>query len=293
MKIVDIRPTLASWPKRIYEWHELPKEFHAGIADWRAQGMPPGNVTYIPRVHQGGREAEYATAWWKDEVMIQTSIDDNVEIDVIESGNVPAIVYEHQLLKCKIILPRPKGKQLEFGFQQVKEDQLRPVINLLLGREGERLFPNDHPDHSFDWMLGDTLMYHPSILCYRFDDVIRENLWFRSSLRVLPFIARRRPRPEYFFAVMDKGLVIIDRNFYRKRVFYFTWDDIKSIKMEPNQWRHGPGVNVVGRSGIIAQVPLIKDNIKNMMDFMDKIKPMAAGYRIEVSYDPDLLINKK
>ncbi len=293
MKIVDIRPTLASWPKRIYDWHELPKEFHAGISNWRFQGMEPGNVTYIPRVHYGSREAEYATAWWQDEVMIQTSQDDSVDVVVLKSGTVPALVYEHQLLKCKIIIPKENGGELEFGFQQVKEDQLRPVINILLGREGERPFPIDHPDHSFDWMLGDTLMYHPSILCYRFDDVIKDNVWFKSSLRVLPFIARRRPRPEYFFAAMDKGLVIIDRNFYRRRIFYFTWEDIKSIKMEPNQWRHGPGVNVVGKSGIVAQVPLIKDNIPKMIEFMDSIKAKALGYRIDISYDLSLLADRK
>lgn len=280
MKIVDIRPTLASWPKRIYEWHELPEEFHPALSNWRFHGMEPGNVTYIPRVHQGGSDAEYATAWWKDEVMIQTAKDGFVDTVVVKAGEVPAMVYEHQLLKCKIIIPKKTGGELEFGFQQVKEDQLRPIINILLGREGERLFPNDHPNHSFDWMLGDTLMYHPSILCYRFDDEIKENLWFRSSLRVLPFIARRRPRPEYFFAIMDKGLVVIDRNFYRKRVFYFNWSDIESISIDENQWRGGPGVNVVGKSGIVAKVPLLKDNVFPMVDFLDKIKRL--GYRIAI-----------
>ena len=292
MKIVDIRPTLASWPKRIYEWHELPQEFHASVADWRAQGMEPGNVTYIPRVHQGGRDEEYATAWWKDEVMIQISRDGEVETVVIKSGDIPSMVYEHQLLKCKIILPRKNGGELEFGFQQVKEDQLRPIINLLLGQPGEKPFPMDHPDHSFDWMLGKTLMYHPSILCYRFDDKIKENIWFKSSLMVLPFIARRRPRPEYFFAVMDKGLVVIDRNFYRRRVFYFNWEDIVSIKMEPKQWRHGPGVNVVGKSGFVAQVPLIKDNIAPMAEFLDKVKALGVP-GVEIQNDTELLINKK
>lgn len=292
MKIVDIRPTLASWPKRIYEWHELPEEFHPSVARWRFQGMEPGNVTYIPRVHQGGRDEEYATAWWQDEVMIQISKDDDVETVILKSGTVPAMVYEHQLLKCKIIIPRKNGGELEFGFQQVKEDQLRPVINLLLGRPGENLFPMDHPDHSFDWMLGDTLMYHPSILCYRFDDKINDSVWFRSSLMVLPFLARRRPRPEYFFAAMDKGLVIIDRNFYRKRVFYFSWDDIKSIKMEPAQWRHGSGVTVVGKSGIVAKVPLIKDNILPMAEFLDRVKRMSIP-RIEIQNNIALLAKKK
>lgn len=292
MKIVDIRPTLASWPKRIYEWEELPEEFRPAIADWREQGMESGNVTYIPAVSLGGSEAEYATAWWKDEVMIQTSLDNSVETVVLKSGTIPAMVYEHQLLKCRIIIPKKNGGELEFSFQQVKEDQLRPIINLLLGRAGEQPFPIDHPDHSFDWMLGKTLMYHPSILCYRFDDTIRDHIWFKTSIMVLPFLARRRPRPEYFFAVMDKGLVVIDRNFYRKRVFYFNWQDIASIKMEPRQWRHGSGITVTGKSGIIAKVPLIKENISPVAEFLDRLKTLNHP-EIEIQNDTSLLVSKK
>ena len=54
----DGRPTLASWPKRLYDWSELPEPFRPALAAWRDQGLPPGNVTYIPRVHQhtGGVE---------------------------------------------------------------------------------------------------------------------------------------------------------------------------------------------------------------------------------------------
>lgn len=291
MKIVDIRPTLASWPKRIYEWHELPEEFHPAIDSWRKQGMKPGNVTYIPAVSLGGRDAEYATAWWKDDVMVQTSLNDSVDAVVIKSGTVPALVYEHQLLKCKLIIPQKNGRELEFGFQQVKEDQLRPVINLLLGKSSELPFPADHPDHSFDWMLGKTLMYHPSILCYRFDDEIKDHLWFKTSVMVLPFLARRKPRPEYFFAVMNKGLVVIDRNFYRKRVYYFNWSDIASIKMEPHQWRFGSGITVTGKSGIIARVPLIKDNIAQVAQFLDRLKTLNIS-GIEIQNDVELLTGK-
>ena len=32
---MDRRPTLASWPKRIYEWPELPEVFRPALESWR------------------------------------------------------------------------------------------------------------------------------------------------------------------------------------------------------------------------------------------------------------------
>ena len=291
MKIVDIRPTLASWPKRIYEWHELPEVFRPALEDWKKAGMEPGNVTYIPKVMQGKNDAEYATAWWQDQVMVQVYKEDALSVNVFTAGQVPSMMYEHQTLQCKVLLPLKDSGELEFGFAQVKEDQVRPVINLLLGQPADRPFPIDHPDHSMDWMIKQTLMYHPAIYCYRFDDKINDSVWFRSSLWVLPFIARRRPRPEYFFANMDRGLVVIDRNFYRRRIFYFTWEDIASIKMEPHQWKRGPGVNVVSKSGLTAQVPLLEENIKPVAEYLEKLKKLNKG--IEIVNDTAGLMDKK
>ena len=291
MKIVDIRPTLASWPKRIYEWHELPEEFHPALARWRDAGMEPGNVTYIPPVHLGSSDPQFATAWFGDYAMIQTLQNDVVDIFAFKRGDIPALVYEHQTLKCKIIVPRVAGSELEFDYAQVKEDQLRPVISLLLGQPGERPYPIDHPDHSMDSLPNRTLMYHPSILCRRFDDNINDWVWFRSSLMVLPFIARRRPRPEYLFANMDRGFVVIDRNFYRRRVFYFTWEDIISIKMVPHQWRRGPGVVVTGKSGIVAEVPLIQDNIRVVAEYLEKVKALGIP-NVEIECDIEGLMGR-
>ena len=48
----DRRPTLASWPRRIYSWNEVPARFRQSLEKWREEGLPPGNVTYIPKVHQ-------------------------------------------------------------------------------------------------------------------------------------------------------------------------------------------------------------------------------------------------
>lgn len=71
----DRRPTLASWPKRIYDWEELPERFRPALEVWRAQGLPPGNVTYIPKVHQYKKGVEYVTAWLGEEVLLLTGGD--------------------------------------------------------------------------------------------------------------------------------------------------------------------------------------------------------------------------
>ena len=67
----DRRPTLASWPKRMYDRSEVPAPFRAALADWNAAGMPPGNITLIPRIHQYSGAPEYVTAWFGGEVSLQ------------------------------------------------------------------------------------------------------------------------------------------------------------------------------------------------------------------------------
>lgn len=60
----DGRPTLASWPRRIYDWPELPARFGPALDSWRMRGLPPEHVTYIPETctqHVSGME--YLTAW--------------------------------------------------------------------------------------------------------------------------------------------------------------------------------------------------------------------------------------
>ena len=71
--LFDRRPTLASWPKRIYAWPELPEQFQSALARWKDQGLPPGNATYIPRVNQYANSPEFATAWLGKQVLIQES----------------------------------------------------------------------------------------------------------------------------------------------------------------------------------------------------------------------------
>ena len=64
---MDKRPTLASWPKRVYAWEELPEPFHPALREWKESGMPPGNVTYIPQVSQKSRvcAGQPAQRWTK------------------------------------------------------------------------------------------------------------------------------------------------------------------------------------------------------------------------------------
>ena len=40
----DGRPTLASWPRRIYDWPELPARFGPALDSWRMRGLPPEHV---------------------------------------------------------------------------------------------------------------------------------------------------------------------------------------------------------------------------------------------------------
>ena len=167
MKLVeDRRPTLASWPKRIYQWSELPQLFRPALEEWRGEGLPPGNVTYIPQVRQGVGEEEHAVSWWRGQVLLQTLWRGGVTRLLIPQG-AAAIRYEVQLLKCILTIYLKNGDQASFSYNKVKEDQLRPVLSLLLGRPSGLAFPTEHPEpERLGWLLEESYgMYHTALLC--------------------------------------------------------------------------------------------------------------------------------
>ena len=61
--------------------------------------------------------------------------------------------------------------------------------------------------------------------------------------------------------------------------------------MEPHQWKRGPGVNVVSKSGLVAQVPLLEENIKPVAEYLEKLKKLNKG--IEIVNDTAGLTDKK
>ena len=129
----DRRPTLASWPKRMYDWSEVPHPFQSALADWNAAGMPPGNITLIPRVHQYSGAPEYVTAWFGGEVCLQRLADGKLDVWSIRPGDVAQVGYSVQLIKCTVTVWLKDGSRTGFSYNKTKEDQLYPVLSLLLG----------------------------------------------------------------------------------------------------------------------------------------------------------------
>ena len=121
----DGRPTLASWPKRLYDWSELPEPFRPALAAWRDQGLPPGNVTYIPRVHQHTGGVEYVTAWRGEEVLLLTGRAEGVEelLDVLE----PFLPEGPQLFPDGMVTDQPE--------RQVCAELIREKLLLCLDKE--------------------------------------------------------------------------------------------------------------------------------------------------------------
>ena len=142
----DRRPTLASWPKRMYDWSEVPAPFRAALADWNAAGMPPGNITLIPRIHQYSGAPEYVTAWFGSEVCIQRMAGGKLDVWRIRPGDVAQVGYSVQLIKCTVTVWLKDGGCTGFSYNKTKEDQLYPILSLLLGQPADRQPPQRHPD---------------------------------------------------------------------------------------------------------------------------------------------------
>lgn len=252
----DRRPTLASWPKRIYDWAELPERFRPYLEDWRAQGLPPGNVTYIPKVHQYKKGMEYVTAWLGEEVLLLAGGGQGVEAIPIHSGQTARVTYTIQLLKCSVEVLLDRGGEAvtaEFSYNRTKEDQLFPVLNLLLGNPPDYQPRLTHPaDPALERLRADSYaMYNNSKLCYRFGEPLRDSLWVPGRNYGLQTF--RKQKPEYFVGKLDRGVVAIQTDFYARRTVYLTWDRLKGAAVKEAAF---PGPGPRRRTALVLETTL-------------------------------------
>ena len=270
MKFVeDRRPTLASWPKRIYQWSELPQLFRPALEEWRGEGLPPGNVTYIPQVRQGVGEEEHAVSWWRGQVLLQTLWRGGVTRLLIPQG-AAAIRYEVQLLKCTLTIYLKNGDQASFSYNKVKEDQLRPVLSLLLGRPSGLSFPTEHPEpERLGWLLEESYgMYHTALLCYRLGERLEDCLYLRGKTGGLLWLIQRTPDPEYFLGVMDRGLAAISHDSYSTCVLYAPWEGMDGAELVPE--RRGYSLQVQAAGGKMT-IPVQGGQIEKVRNFLDHL----------------------
>ena len=231
----DRRPTLASWPKRMYDWSEVPHPFQPALAGWNAAGMPPGNITLIPRVHQYSGAPEYVTAWFGGEVCLQRMADGKLDVWSIRPGDVAQVGYSVQLIKCTVTVWLKDGSRTGFSYNKTKEDQLYPVLSLLLGQPADRRPPLRHPDTpAFDRLRQESYaMYYTSLLAYRFGGRILDHLFLRGKNRNFLYILQRRPDPECFCAMTDAGPVCITTDFYGTSVLYLPASSRCALWVKP------------------------------------------------------------
>lgn len=229
----DRRPTLASWPRRVYDWSEVPPPFQPALTGWNAAGMPPGNITLIPRVHQYSGAPEYATAWFGSEVCLQRLAGGKLDVWRIRPGDVAQVDYSIQLIKCTVNVRLKDGARAGFSYNKTKEDQLYPVLSLLLGQPADRRPPLRHPDApAFARLRQESYaMYYTSLLAYRFGDRILDHFFLRGKNRSFLYILQRRPDPEFFCAMTDTGPVCIITDFYGTSVLYVPKSSFCSLKV--------------------------------------------------------------
>lgn len=277
----DRRPTLASWPKRIYNWNEVPARFRPALDRWRDQGLPPENVTYIPKVHQYKKGMEYVTAWLGEEVLLLAGGDQKVESLLVRPGNVARMTYTIQLLRCSVEVLLGRGGETvtaDFSYNRTKEDQLFPVLNLLLGNAPDHRPRTSHPaDPALERLQADSYaMYNDAKLCYRFGEPILDSLWVPG--RNYGLQAFRKQRPEYFVGKLDRGVVAIQTDFYARRTVYLTWDRLKEVAVKDAPFpgpgpRRRPALMLETTCGEPVAVPLLPEQRQAAEAFAGRLRP--------------------
>ena len=259
--LFDRRPTLASWPKRIYAWSELPEQFQCALARWKDQGLPPGNVTYIPRVNQYANSPEFATAWLGEEVLIQESWGGDLRCLQFHGAEAALVDYYVQLLRCTVTISLDgdrSGQQCCFSYNKTKEDQLLPILNLALGASADHVPRPQHPDTpALRGLLRDSYaMYNLSKLCYRFGEEIQDFLWLVGRNRGLARL--NRSRPESFIARTERGLAWLQKDFYGTRMLTVPWDRHPRFEIEVSGSRSA--LCLFASSGAVSRWELLPEH---------------------------------
>ena len=274
--LADRRPTLASWPKRIYDWAELPEPFRPALASWRAQGLPPGNVTYIPRVYQYADSPEFAAAWREDQVLLQTARGSQVETLLFRAGEAAAVDWDNQLLHCGVTITLGRERSCQqgyFSYNKTMEAQLLPVLLAAMGRPAGFLPPTQHPETPALARLAQDsyAMYNLSKLCYRFDDALEDFVWLRGRRQGL--LRLNRPRPECLAARMGRGLAWLCRDAYGVRLLCVPWARLSRLEVASQGGRSV--LTLEGEAGILARFPLQDAFRQAAEDFVRRGNPTA------------------
>lgn len=275
----DRRPTLASWPKRIYQWEEVPAPFRPALERWAAAGMPPGNMTLIPPVHQYSGAPEYLTAWWEGQVCLQRLEGGKLQLWRITPQQVAQVGYSIQLLKCTVTLRLKDGTVTSFSYNKTKEDQLYPLLSLLLGQPALRRPPVQHPASPALAQLRQQsyAMHHTALLAYRFGSQILDHLFIQGKNRNLLYLLQRRPDPQCLCAMTDAGLVCMINDFYGTSVLYLPKAIPCTLRVKPLPQGKHSGLYLCTTAGESLYFELLPGQEEPVGEFVRRWFPQGAG----------------
>lgn len=265
----DNRPTLASWPKQIFEWEELPACYHDAVRPWVEDGMPLEHILFIPRVHQNKlSQPQWVTAWHKDQVLILT--DDGSappDIQLLTAADLCYLQRDTRLLACTVTLHLTQGRTVRFGYNKTKEEQVVPVLNLLLGQQPDYL-----PVPGFQQCAGlapleqeSFAMFHASKPAYRLGEDAPFYFWARGKQKSRFF--RQKEDPEYFAAPLKKGLCLVNTDFYGATVSYLPWAQLAALDADAEQ-----GLSARLQNGETLTLPLLPQQLDRARTFCRQVR---------------------
>lgn len=236
---VDAASTLDSWPKRIYEWEQLPEEYRQPLKSWREAGMPSENVTYVPpnKLHRG-----YAAAWFDKQVALLKKTDTGGIYPIfLRHQDVQAVSYEQKLLICEVTLylsVRGKAKTERFSYNRMTDSYFLPILNLLMGQEADyELEILSHAPHQPEWLMQKSFaMYNYSKFAYRMDETIEYYCYGRVPYQkpLMPILHRGENTHdfEYVFAISAHGMSLIYNYYPDDGALYLYWPSIAGFHVE-------------------------------------------------------------
>lgn len=237
-EIIDTRPTHATWPKRVFALSDLPSCYLTFLNPFLKKGLTVEQMIFIPRLQRVLTVIPEGILFWlEDQVVFLTRAGDHIRTEIIHRNDVLLVREFIELLNCQLSIAYRQDGEIRFkvfNYNRMAEDLIYPVYNTLLGNEPDyapNVFLN--PNTACERLFTESyMMFNFGKLCYRLCDHVKDFYWQRLPKQGFSRFMKSKADPENLIVRMDKGISIVNSNFYGFEAVYLLQKSIESISLE-------------------------------------------------------------
>lgn len=182
-EVIDYGATLREWPKKIWEWEEVPEYYGPCIEPLREQGMPLSAMVWVPSKGYERGSYEYLAVRFGGKIFLfSPQKDGSIEQTVFDINSIVYIQDLEYMLNCEYRFYYQENGQIKraaLPYNQAVQYLFLPFLHTALGLEEDfsftqRMKIHPRPEHL---LHDDHALYSYSEAAYRLGEEIQDYDW--------------------------------------------------------------------------------------------------------------------